>query len=120
MLTSNFAERILQDAIVSEKYLNYNDSGKKDMIKSVLNDAKGYVARQFNSLFHLGLLGTLDKLPKTPRNSGVRWMQENGYLPQYENERAEYISNFDLTKDETALLVEVTKIYKSKKAKSNI
>ena len=120
MLTSNFAERILQDAIVSEKYLNYNDSGKKDMIKSVLNDAKGYVAREFNSLFHLGLLGTLDKLPKTPRNSGVRWMQENGYLPQYENERAEYISNFDLTKDETALLVEVTKIYKSKKAKSNI
>ena len=120
MLTSNFAERILKDAIVSEKYLNYNDSGKKDMIKSVLNDAKGYVAREFNSLFHLGLLGTLDKLPKTPRNNGVRWMQENGYLPQYENERAEYISNFDLTKDETALLVEVTKIYKSKKAKSNI
>jgi len=120
MLTGNFAERILQDAIVSKKYLDYNDSGKRDMIKSVLNDAKGYVAKEFNSLFHLGLLGSLDKLPKTPRNSGVRWMQENGYLPQYENERAEYISNFELTKDETALLVELTKIYKSKKAKSNL
>ena len=62
------------------------------------------------------MLGTLDKQKKRPRNDGVRWMQKNGVLPNFENERAEFISNFEFTKDETELLVNLTKIFSSKNA----
>tara|TARA_R100000655_G_scaffold17952_1_gene37950 strand:+ start:2879 stop:6562 length:3684 start_codon:yes stop_codon:yes gene_type:complete len=116
-LTGNFSQRILQNYMESDDYFNMNDSGKRDAIKSRLNDAKGYVAKEFNSLFHLGLLGTLDKLGKRPRNDGVVWMQNNGVLPRLQDERAEYISNFEFTKDETDLLVTLTKIFKSKNTK---
>ena len=43
-------------------------------------------------------------------------MQKNGVLPNFENERAEFISNFEFTKDETELLVNLTKIFSSKNA----
>ena len=44
-------------------------------------------------------------------------MQKNGMLPNYENERAEFIDNFEFTKDEIETLVGLTKLFKSKKAK---
>ncbi len=116
-LTGNISQRLLQNYITEDNYILLNDSGKRELIKGALNEAKGYVAKEFNSAFHLGMLGTLDKLGKRPRNDGVRWMQKNGLLPNFENERAEFISNFDFTKAETDLLVSLTKIYKSKDAK---
>jgi hypothetical protein len=116
-LTGNISQRLLQNYITEDNYILLNDSGKRELIKGALNEAKGYVAKEFNSAFHLGMLGTLDKLGKRPRNEGVRWMQKNGLLPNFENERAEFISNFDFTKAETDLLVSLTKIYKSKDAK---
>ena len=102
--------------MTTDKYLNQNDSGKRESIKGALSDGKNMVALAFNSLFHLGMLGTLDKQKKRPRNDGVRWMQKNGVLPNFENERAEFISNFEFTKDETELLVNLTKIFSSKNA----
>ena len=115
-LTGVFAQRLLQDHMTTDKYLNQNDSGKRESIKGALSDGKNMVALAFNSLFHLGMLGTLDKQKKRPRNDGVRWMQKNGVLPNFENERAEFISNFEFTKDETELLVNLTKIFSSKNA----
>ena len=115
-LTGVFAQRLLQDHMTTDKYLNQNDSGKRESIKGALSDGKNMVALSFNSLFHLGMLGTLDKQKKRPRNDGVRWMQKNGVLPNFENERAEFISNFEFTKDETELLVNLTKIFSSKNA----
>ena len=116
-LTGNISQRLLENYLTDDKYLRQNDSGKRESIKGALNEAKGFVATEFNSLFHLGLLGTLDKLGKRPRNRGVRWMQKNGMLPNYENERAEFIDDFEFTKDEIETLVGLTKLFKSKKAK---
>ena len=111
MISANVVERSLHDVLYSDTYQIKNDSGKERMIKKQLAKAKRSAAKAFHSTFHLGMLGSLQRYSKPSRNDAIRLLQQEGILP--DDKRAESFGRFEFTKNETDVILQITKLFDS-------
>ena len=81
------------------------------MIKKQLATAKRGAAKAFHSSFHLGMMGALQRYSKSSRNDAVRLLQKEGILP--DDKRAESFERFEFTKNETDVILQITKLFDS-------
>ena len=114
MIQGGVVERVMTDYMRSPKYLQWNDSGKEIAIKKRLSEIRSKVAKDYHSVFHLGMLGSLSKQPKYAKNQAYRLLQQQGRFPM-DNDPEDVGLGFELSREESAVLLEVTKEVKKKK-----
>ena len=110
MIQGNLVERHFTPYLTNPKYLQWNDSGKERAIKSELSRMRKQIAQDYHDSFHLGMLGSLSKQPKSAKNQAHRMLQAKGMFPR--DRDLDVGLGFDLSREEAKVLLEITKEFK--------